>query len=475
MEHTLSEQQAQDVLDLIQWQRKSVRRLRQQRSAERILKLKKLKQYLMSHQEELCAVMAADFRKPAAEVLLAEVLSVKMELDHAISHLKQWMEPKSVPTPMSLLGTKSHVHIESKGSSLIIAPWNYPFSLAIGPLIFALSAGCPVIIKPSELSPNTSGFIKQMISNLFDRTEVAVLEGDASMATFLLDQKFDHIFFTGSPAIGKYVMAAAAKHLSSVTLELGGKSPAIVHASADLPSAAAKIAWGKFVNNGQTCIAPDYLLVQESVYLLFIEQLETAIKKHYGERPEDRAQSKDLARMVNLRHFKRVQALLEEAKEQGAAVLFGGEQSEADLYLAPTLLHQVQAGMRIMQEEIFGPILPILPFKDAEEVIAGLEAEEKPLSLYVFAKDQEFSQQILDQTSSGTAVVNDCLLQFSHPDLPFGGVNHSGIGKTKGYYGFLEFSNQKSVLVQKTNFMRFIYPPYGKRVAWLIERFVRWM
>jgi aldehyde dehydrogenase (NAD+) len=463
----------QQILGVLQLQKSSVNRLRNSSVSERIEKLKALRDYVISHEDEICRAMYDDFKKPASEVLIAEIFGIKHEINHAISSLRSWMAPQRTSTPIFLLGTSSYIQKESKGLTLIISPWNYPLNLSICPLVLAIAAGNTAILKPSELTPNVSAFIKKMISSLFDKSEVFVLEGEANVATFLLRQKFDHIFFTGSPMIGKKVMEAASRHLTSVTLELGGKSPAIVDETCDLQVAARKIVWGKFFNNGQTCIAPDYVIVHETVYLAFLEALQKAIELSFGELSSIQA-SKDYCRIVNRKHFHRIIQLLEDALGKGAKVYFGGETNEVDHYISPTLITGLSNEMQIMQEEIFGPILPVLSYQSQEELVDGILAKEKPLSLYIFSKNKEFEQYVLAQTSSGTAVVNDCLIQFGHPSLPFGGVNHSGIGKTTGLYGFLEFSNQKSVLIQKTNFLKLIYPPYNLRVKWLIDKMVKW-
>jgi aldehyde dehydrogenase (NAD+) len=267
-------------------------------------------------------------------------------------------------------------------------------------------------------------------------------------------------------------MAAAAKHLTSVTLELGGKSPAIVGPDVNVEEAAAKIAWGKFLNNGQTCIAPDYLYVHEKNYYSFLQALEATVDIFYG---ANVAKSKDYARIVNRRHFDRIASLLEDAKEKGAQVLFGGITDADDCFISPTVLTNCTPDMRILQEEIFGPILPIMSFKDEFQVTADIRSGDKPLALYVFSTNTEFNQYILNNTSSGTSVVNDCLIQFGHNELPFGGVNHSGIGKSGGHYGFVEFSNQKSVVIQRTNLLKNFYPPYGVKVRWMIDFVLKWL
>ena len=460
------------ILDVLTLQKSALLRLSTSSAAQRNEKLRSIESYLMQHKEDLCDALYADFKKPASEVVIAEMLGVKREINHTIKHLKSWMKPQMVSTPLMLLGTKGLVQYEAKGLCLIISPWNYPFNLSICPLVHAIAAGNAVILKPSELSPATAAFIQKMISSLFDLSEVAVFEGDASISTFLLEQKFDHIFFTGSPVIGKVVMAAAAKHLTSVTLELGGKSPAIVGPEINVEEAAAKIAWGKFLNNGQTCIAPDYLYLHEKNYFSFLKALEATVESFYGKQV---AKSKDYARIVNRRHFDRIVSLLEDAKEKGAQILFGGKTDPDDCFIEPTVLINCTPDMRILQEEIFGPILPVLSFQDEIQVTAAIRQGDKPLALYVFSTNTEFNQYMLDHTSSGTSVVNDCLIQFGHNELPFGGVNHSGIGKSGGHYGFVEFSNQKSVVIQRTNLLKNFYPPYGVKVRWMIDFVLKWL
>lgn len=455
-------------------QKSSLLRLKNTSAEERIAKLKSIEKYMLLHKQDLYDALYLDFKKPSSEVVIGELIGVKREISHITSNLKSWMKHKKVGTPLLLFGTKGYVMNEAKGLCLIIAPWNYPFNLAINPLVHAIAAGNAVILKPSELSPNTSAFIKKMICSLFDQSEVAVFEGDASISSHLLAQKFDHIFFTGSPSIGKVIMRAAAKNLTSVTLELGGKSPAIIGLDIDVESTAKKIAWGKFLNNGQTCIAPDYLYVHEKVYYSFIGALEETIKSFYNHDNKGIQNSNDYARIVNKKHFNRIVNLLEDAKFKGAKVIYGGELDENSCYIGPTLLADCTDDMLIMQEEIFGPILPVLTFKNENEIVSKLLKEEKPLALYVFSKDSLFSDYILNNTSSGTSVVNDCLIQFGHTNLPFGGVNNSGIGKSGGIYGFNEFSNQKSVLKQYTNLLQNFYPPYTFKTKWLIEQVLKW-
>ncbi|MEY4987818.1 MAG: hypothetical protein RL567_1597 [Bacteroidota bacterium] len=466
-----TEERIQEVLFL---QKSSLLRLKNSSAEERIEKLRKLQKYMLAHQQDLFDALFQDFRKPSSEVIIAELLGVKREIDHMISHIKSWMKPQKVSTPLLLLGTQGHIQYEPKGLCLIIAPWNYPFNLAINPLVHAIAAGNAIILKPSEMSQHTSAFIKKMINSLYDASDVFCVEGDAQVSTFLLGQKFDHIFFTGSPAIGKVVMAAAAKHLTSVTLELGGKSPAIVGPSADMDSIVQKIAWGKFLNNGQTCIAPDYVFVHEKVHFQFLAGLENAIQTFYNADSKGIEKSNDYARIVNRRHFDRIVRLLDDAKEKGAKVIFGGEMNPETNYISPTILSQCTMDMAIMQEEIFGPILPVLTFRAEDEIVNYLSHEEKPLALYIFSEDKSFTDYILNNTSAGSSVVNDCLIQFGHSSLPFGGVNNSGIGRSGGKFGFEEFSHAKAVIVQNTNALRFFYPPYTLRTKWLIEQVLKW-
>jgi len=454
-------------------QKSSLQRLKNASAASRIEKLRSIETYMLAHKQSLFDALYADFRKPSSEVIIAELLGVKKEINYMIKHLKSWMKPQKVGTPLMLMGTQGQIQLEPKGMCLIIAPWNYPFNLAINPLVHAIAAGNAIMLKPSEMSEHTSAFINKMITALFDSSEVAVFEGDASVASYLLEQKFDHIFFTGSPMIGKKVMEAASKHLCSVTLELGGKSPAIVDESADISSSAQKIAWGKFLNNGQTCIAPDYLYVHEKVNFQFLQALELSIASFYGTGSEI-ATSKDYARIVNKRHFNRIKHLVDEAVLQGAKILIGGDFDESTCFMSPTILTNCTIDMQIMQEEIFGPILPVMTFKNEVEITGYLSREEKPLALYIFSQNQIFSDFIVQNTSSGSCLINDCLIQFGHDELPFGGVNNSGIGKSGGKFGFLEFSHAKSVLVQRTNLVRYFYPPYTAKRKWLIEQVFKW-
>jgi aldehyde dehydrogenase (NAD+) len=435
--------------------------------AERIAKIKRLERAMLAHRDDIRRAMWDDYRKPAAEVDLSEIYPVVSEARHAARHLRRWLKPKRVGTRLALLGSRSTIVHEPKGVVLIIAPWNFPFNLTLGPLVSAIAAGNCAILKPSEMTPASTACMRRILGELFDEKEVAVVEGDASVAEVLLRKKFDHIFFTGSPAVGKVVMKAAAEHLASVTLELGGKSPVIVDRTANLAEAAKKVAWGKFFNCGQICIAPDYVLVQESVRDEFLDKLKASI-----------AALGDASRgiMVNERHAARVKRMFDAAVADGAEIVTGGVFRQREI--APTVLTNVSPNAAVMQEEIFGPILPVLTYATLGEAFEIIEAREKPLVLYVFSRDRKVVKQILRRTTAGGTAVNHTLVHFYQLELPFGGVGHSGVGKSHGFYGFEAFSNARGVLNQRLRFsaIELLYPPYvGKLKEKLIDFTVRYL
>jgi aldehyde dehydrogenase (NAD+) len=421
-------------------------RLRSSTAQERIAKIRKLRDAVIAHTEDWYRAAYADFHKPPGEVDLGEILPICIEANHAIRHLKKWMKPTRVWPTLMTLGTRSSVEYIPRGRCLIMGPFNYPVNLTLGPLVSAIAAGNTVIIKPSELTPHLSGLMAQVVREVFTEDEVAVVEGDAQVAQGLQALPFDHVFFTGSPAVGKQVMAAAAHHLSSVTLELGGKSPAIVDASANLRLAASNILWAKFTNAGQTCIAPDHVFVHESVKDAWLVCCREVLKKAYGESLAEQQANPHLAHMVNARHTARVKALLEDAQERGARVVLGGGVVEAACFVQPTLLDQLPAGCRVLEEEIFGPLLPIVTFRTMDEVVDKINAGPKPLALYIYSQTPAQVDKVLTHTASGGACVNHALLHFLHGNLPFGGVNHSGIGHAHGHYGFKAFSHERAVL-----------------------------
>jgi aldehyde dehydrogenase (NAD+) len=402
----------------------------------------------------------ADFKKPAAEVDLTEILPIISEANDALRHLRRWMKPQRVMPTLMMFGTQAWVQHEPRGRCLIMSPWNYPANLTLGPLVSAIAAGNTVILKPSEMTPHMTAVMIRIVRELFSEDEVAIFDGDASVATALLALPFDHIFFTGSPAIGKVVMAAAAKHLTSVTLELGGKSPTIVDASADLKAAARNILWGKYTNNGQTCIAPDHLFVHESIRDAFIEECRKVLATSYGESAEAQKNSPYLARIVNTRHTQRVAGLLNDATARGAKVLTGGAIDETQCFVAPTLLTDIPADARIMSEEIFGPLLPIVPYSNLDQVIAEINARPKPLALYVWSRNEAMIRKVLQQTSAGGTCINHSVVQYIHARLPFGGVNNSGIGNAHGIYGFKAFSHERAIVRNRYQLASLFNPPF---------------
>ncbi len=438
-------------------------------------KLKKLRDWIHLNRSAIHKAMHDDFKKHPVEVDGIELFHVLSEIKEAIENLEEWAAAKKVDAPLTMLGTKSFVQYEPRGNCLIISPWNYPFSLCAGPLVSALAAGNAVILKPSELTPNVSSLIKRMTEEVFEPSVVSLYEGGAEISQQLLKLPFDHIFFTGSPAIGKVVMKAAAENLASVTLELGGKSPAIITESAHLQDAAQRIAVAKFVNNGQTCIAPDYALVDEKIVGQFTKELIEQIKKLFIVNGESFEDSVHYCRIVSDNHFVRLNGLLQDALEQGAVLTFGGEVDKKTRFIHPTLLTRVPKASRVMNEEIFGPILPITTYSTLDEAVAIINDKPKPLALYIFAGNGKTQQKILNETSSGGVCINDSAVHFLHANLPFGGVNHSGIGKSHGRYGFLAFSNEKPVLKQRKGLtsVKVFYPPYTARSKKLMDFFLK--
>jgi aldehyde dehydrogenase (NAD+) len=436
-------------------------------AAQRIAKLKKLERAVFARRGEIQAAMWEDYRKPAAEVDLSEIYPVVSEAKHAIRHLRSWMRPKRAGMRMALMGARSTIMHEPKGVVLIVSPWNFPFNLTLGPLVSAIAAGNCVMVKPSELTPASTDCMKRIAGDVFEESEVAIIEGDASVAEALLQRKFDHIFFTGSPAVGRIVMKAAAEHLTSVTLELGGKSPVIVDGSANLDEAAKKVAWGKFFNCGQICIAPDYVLVDERVRAPFLEKLKASI---------DSLGDASRGVIVNERHASRLRRLFDNAVSEGAEVVTGGAFRGREI--SPTVLTNVAPGSAVMQEEIFGPILPVLSYRTLDDAFAAIAAKEKPLVLYIFSRSRRIVKQILARTTAGGTAINHALVQFYQLNLPFGGVGQSGMGKGHGYYGFEAFSNARGVFDQKLRFspIEMLYPPYvGKLKEKLIDFTVKWL
>ncbi|HEY9545644.1 MAG TPA: aldehyde dehydrogenase family protein [Solimonas sp.] len=454
-------------------QHETALRLRTSTVKERIAKIQRLLDAVLAHRDAIYDAAYKDFKKPPAEVDLAEILPIVSEAKHAMRSLKGWMKPKGVWPSRTTVGTKSWIQYEPKGRCLIISPWNYPVNLTLAPLVSAIAAGNTAILKPSEMTPHMSGLMTKIIRELFPMDEVAIFEGDVAVSTALLALPFDHIFFTGAPAIGKVVMAAAAKHLTSVTLELGGKSPTIVDASADIKAAARTIMWGKFTNNGQTCIAPDHIYVDESVKDAFVAECIATLKTSYGETKAQQLQSDSLARVVNERHTQRINSLLSDATQRGARVLFGGEASENDCFIQPTLLDNIPDDAKIQSEEIFGPLLPIIGYRDLDQVIGAINAQPKPLALYIWSKNESNIQRMLKRTSAGGTCINHVVMHFAQGNLPFGGVNNSGIGSAHGEFGFKAFSHERAVVRTRFNIATLLYPPYTGMTKRILNMMVK--
>ncbi|MDP9198065.1 MAG: aldehyde dehydrogenase family protein [Pseudomonadota bacterium] len=465
------------IPEVFERQRATALRLRTSTAAERIARLARLRDAVIANRDAWYEAGYADFRKPPGEVDLAEILPVVLEANDAIRNLNTWMKPEKVWPTLLMAGTSAQIQYEPRGRCLIISPWNYPVNLTFGPLVSAIAAGNTAIIKPSEMTPHQAAVMTKLVHDVFPEDEVAIFEGDANVSQALLELPFDHIFFTGSPAIGKVVMAAAAKHLTSVTLELGGKSPTIVDDSADLDLAAQNILWGKYTNDGQTCIAPDHVFVHVMVKDAFVARCKSILEKAYGADGEARKSSPHLARIVNERHAERVKGLLDDATSRGARVLVGGGSSIADHFVAPTLLDNIPVGAKINSEEIFGPLLPIYGFTALDEVIRRINADPKPLALYIYSRNNANIERIMQETTSGGACINHSMVHYLHGRLPFGGVNNSGIGSAHGHFGFKTFSHERAVVRTRLSFAARLFGP-GEAPSYLrkaLTTFMKWL
>lgn len=427
--------------------------------AERRAILARLAAALQRAEPEIAAALASDLGRSPAETALVELLPLLQEIGHARRNLRRWMRPRRLATGLAGLGTSARLQPEPKGCCLILAPWNYPFALSLGPLASCLAAGNAAIVKPSELAPASAALIARLVAESLPPDLVTVVEGDRAVAERLLALPFDHIFFTGSPEVGRQVMAAAARHLASVTLELGGKSPCIVGPGADVEQAARWIVFGKFTNAGQTCIAPDHVLVHDSCH----DALRAALRREVERAYPGGLAAPDLATIVSDRHAARLTGLLGEALAQGARLLCGG--AARGRKIAPTIIEAVPDGCGLDREEIFGPILPLIRFDDLDQALARINARPKPLALYLFDRDAARIDRVLRETRSGSVGVNLTLLQFSNPALPFGGIGPSGFGAAHGEWGFRAFSHEKPVLRNHWSPVPLLFPPYGLRSA----------
>ena len=430
-------------------QKRKALQLKKSTAQERIARLLKLKETVNANAEKILGALYQDFKKPQQEAGF-EINAITNEIDFINAFLESWMTPQVVPTPEDFGGeaSESKIILEPKGVVLFLTPWNYPFVLTIRPLVACIAAGNAVMIKPSELTPHSARLIKEILESVFPEDEVCVFEGGVEVASELLKLPFEHIFYTGGPQVAKIVMQAAAENLSSVTLELGGKSPSIIDDSADFTEVAGKLTFGKYMNCGQTCMTTDYVLVSEKRKDEFLGAMKAAIEAMYG--PEGPGTSSPgYARLVNRKHFNRVKNLLQDALYKGATLVTGGKTDEEENYISPTLLADVSPDHAIMKEEIFGPVLPVMTYDTLDDAIDFVNQRDHPLGLYVFGKDRANIEKVINHTTAGGTVVNHTMIHNLSPFLPFGGVGRSGTGKGNGYFAFLDFSNQRPVMEVK--------------------------
>jgi aldehyde dehydrogenase (NAD+) len=428
--------------------------------AFRVQQLKALREVIEKNEQHILDALKQDLRKPETEAYVSEIAPVIKEIDWALKHLGSWVKPKKVKTPFLLFPGSSHIYSEPYGSVLIIAPWNYPFQLAMVPLVGAMAAGNCTVLKPSELAPHTSQTIAELMTSYFEPSYIAVVEGGVESTQHLLSQKFDYLFFTGGTAVGKIVMEAAARHLTPVTLELGGKNPCIIDSEVDIAKTARRIVWGKFFNAGQTCLAPDYLAVHTRIKKPLLDAVKTTIEAFYGTDP---SMSSDYARIINQKHFTRLSALLKEGE-----IIVGGKTDPKHLYIAPSIIDKISWNSKIMEDEIFGPILPVIEYGDFGEVITHLRTKPKPLASYFFSRVKRNQEMILHELSSGGVSINDTFGHFENMRLPFGGVGDSGMGAYHGEASFDTFSHKKSVF--RRSFLAdpsMKYPPYKTPLKYL--------
>jgi coniferyl-aldehyde dehydrogenase len=460
---------------LFEQQRQACARLPMPSADHRLAGLRRLRAALLAHREALIEAVNRDYSaRSRDETLMAEMLTTVQGIDHAIRHLKRWMKPSRRPVSILFAPATNRVEYQPLGVVGIMVPWNYPIYLSLMPLVGALSAGNRAMIKLSEFTPSTNRVLRAMLASVFDEDEVAVIEGAVEVSTLFADQPWDHLFFTGSTAVGRVVMAAAARHLTPVTLELGGKSPVLIARDAPLQVAADSVVYGKMLNAGQTCIAPDYVLVPAGQEEAFVQAVQRAMDRMYPSLLEN----PDVTAIVNERQHQRLQALRDDAIRQGARVHLchpAGERLQGTRKMPLHLLLGVHEGMQVMQEEIFGPLLPVVPYRDLDQALERIRSGPRPLALYLFSHDREVQRQVLDHTHSGGVTINDTIMHVAQDDLPFGGIGPSGMGQYHGHEGFLTFSNARGVHSKgRLNTGRLVYPPYGGWMHRLIQRwFIR--
>lgn len=459
-----------EIYDLQFKNKLNIRNISVHQRKEYLLRLEKS---ILKHRSEIEQALFLDLRKSKVEADSTEIFPVLSEIRLFRRKLNRWSKTKSVSNNLIFFGSKAQIQPESLGNCLIISPWNYPFQLCLLHLVACISAGNTAILKPSEFTPATSKILNKIIGEVFERDHVAIVEGEVEQTTYLLSKKFDHIHFTGSPKVGKIVMEEGAKHLSSVTLELGGKSPLIIDGTIPMQEVVEKAVWGKLINFGQTCIAPDYILIKEEFKDAFVTAFIQHLEKIVGKDP---SQSNDLARIVNFQNYIRLKIIIQDAIEKGAKCPFGNEYREDELYIKPTLLTDISKDAVIENEEIFGPVFPIYTFKEVNEVIEFIRLKEKSLAIYIFSSNKSFRNKIERQTSSGSVVVNETLVHILHPNLPFGGVNCSGIGASTGYAGFVDFSHLKPILSVNRIFSpsKFLNYPYNSTTQKIIDYLMKY-
>lgn len=440
---------------------------------ERKAKLKALKKAVSeTYRQEIRDALKADFGKPQAEVDLTEVYTIVNEINHTLSHLNKWMANEPVSTPITLIGSSSKIVYEPKGVCLIISPWNFPLNLTFCPLVSAVAAGNVVMLKPSEHTPNIAAVMQKIVGQVFASDEVIMVQGDASLSEKLLELPFNHIFFTGAPSIGKVVMAAAAKNLTSVTLELGGKSPTIIDETANMKNAIKRITWGKYMNAGQICISPDYIFIHKTKLEEFVAGVKQQVEQFYGTLPIN---SNDYTQIVNERHTSRVLSYIDDSVSKGAKVVMGGKFDLNKNGIEPTMVVNVDPKSDLLTKEIFGPVMPVVAYENIDEALNYINVGEKPLALYIYSTSDKSIDYIIKNTRAGGSCVNNNAIHFFNNNLPFGGSNNSGIGKSHGIFGFQAFSEARAVYRQHLpSILEILMPPYSSLKEKLINLTIKY-
>lgn len=460
--NTLSE-----IDKIYQSQLKNKSAIKHSTAYKRIGWIKKLLDTINREEKAIEQALYQDFHKSGIETAITEILVVQLELKHIAKKLRGWMKDKKVRRSLVMPNVSAYLHYEPKGNALIITPWNYPFQLPLVHLAACIAAGNTAILKLSEFSPNSNQVLKKIIAEVFPTDHIAVVEGAVEETTHLLNLKFDHIHFTGSSKVGKIVMETASKHLTDITLELGGKSPAVIDKNVNLRQVVKNLIWAKFINAGQTCIAPDYILAHRHQKQQLEEVFKIEIEEAFG---KDAFNSPDYARIINEKQFERLNQALDSAKQLGANIIAGGKTDGRTKYIAPTVITNVAANNPLMTDEIFGPILPIVYYAQIQEAIDFINAKEKPLALYVFSKDSNFNKHIIRNSSAGSTCINDAVIQIMQPNLPFGGVNNSGLGQSTGWYGFKAFSHERAVAdVKIIPLSSMFWYPYTEKTSRMLQ------